>query len=111
MRFATPTLVPALLLAGCTFNTTIDRPGDAPNAPRSDSAVVVTAAPKAAVLLGNVTVRGNRNMIGRACETQAVEEAKKMGATHVIVRPVESSGARGVRCVGEAYYLGPIVSG
>jgi Zn-dependent alcohol dehydrogenase len=111
MRLAPLRLVPLVVLAGCTFNTTVNHLADAPNVPPSDSAVVVTVAPNSAVLLGTVTIRGNANMVGPACEAQAVREARKMGATHVIVRPVVSSGSRGVRCTGDAYYLGPIVQG
>jgi Zn-dependent alcohol dehydrogenase len=111
MRLATLRFVPLVVLAGCTFNTTVHHLDDAPNVPPSDSAAVVSVAPKSAVLLGTVTIRGNANMVGPACTAQAVLEARKMGATHVIVRPVESSGSRGVRCTGDAYYLGPIVQG
>ena len=109
MRFPTLLLLPALLLAGCTFNTTVNHLDDAPNPPVSEHTAVVTAPPRDAILLGTVTVRGNRNKVGAACEAEAVEEARKIGATHVIVRAVESSAARAVRCTGEAYYLGPIV--
>ena len=109
MRLAVLRAIPALLLTGCTFNTTVHQPADVPNVPRTDHAVVVSAPPRDAILLGTVTVRGNRNKVGAACADEAVAEAKKLGATHVIVRPVESSASRGVRCTGDAYYLGPIV--
>jgi biotin carboxylase len=99
----------ALLLAGCTFNTTVHHLGDAPNVPRTDHALVVATPPRDAILLGTITVRGNRNKTGPACEAEAVDEAKKIGATHVIVRPVETPASRGVRCIADAYYLGPIV--
>ena len=109
MRLAVLRVLPALLLAGCTFNTTVHHVADAPNVPRSDRAIIVSAPPRDAILLGTVTVRGNRNKVGPACDAEAVEEAKKLGATHVIVHPVETSASRGVRCTGDAYYLGPIV--
>lgn len=99
------------LLTGCTFNTTVDHVDGAPAVPRSDSAVVVATPPKSAILLGTVTVRGNAHMIGSACEQEAVSQARQMGATHVIVRPVDTSASRGVRCIADAYYLGPIVPG
>jgi hypothetical protein len=98
-----------LLLAGCTFNTTVHRADDAPNVPRSDSAVVVTEPPRDAIRMGGATVRGNRNMAGAACVAEAVKEAKRMGATHLVVHPVETASARGVRCTSEFYYLGRIV--
>jgi hypothetical protein len=79
--------------------------------PRSESALVVTTPPKDAIRLGTIEVRGNRNKVGAACEAEAVEEAKKIGATHVIVTPVQSGAARAVRCIGEAWYLGQIVQG
>jgi hypothetical protein len=111
MRHAYLSLVPMVLVAGCTFTTTVNRLDDAPNTPRADSASVVAAPPRSAVPIGTITIRGNRNMVGAACEHAAIDEAKKMGATHVVVHPVESSSARGVRCTGDAYYLGPIVQG
>lgn len=109
MRLSPSRLLPALLLAGCTFNTTVDRPGDAPNVPASDHVAVVTAPPRDAIRIGTITVRGNRNKVGAACEAEAVSAAKRLGATHLVVTPVETSAARGVRCTGAAYYLGPIV--
>jgi Zn-dependent alcohol dehydrogenase len=102
--------VPVLLVAaGCTFNTTVHPVKDAPNVPRSDSVAVVTAPPRGAVPLGSVTVRGNRNMVGPACAMEAAAHARRMGATHLIVRPVETPGARGVRCTADAWYLGRVV--
>lgn len=111
MRSIVRLLAPLALLAGCTFNTTVHHAKDAPNAPRTDSVAVVTEPPRDAILLGGATIRGNRNMIGAACVAEAVMEAKRVGATHLIVRPVESSGSRGVRCTGDFYYLGRIVEG
>lgn len=104
-------LSPALLLAGCTFTTTVQQVADAPNVPRSASAAVVAAPPRDAVLLGTVTVRGNRNKVGAACEAEAVDEARKLGATHVVMHTMDSSAARAVRCTADAYYLGRIVNG
>lgn len=109
-RIALP-LVPLVLLAGCTFTTSVNRVADAPNVPRSSSAAVVPTPPHDAVLMGTVTVRGNRNKIGAACEAEAVDEARKLGATHVIMHTMDSSAARGVRCTAEAWYLGRIVNG
>lgn len=111
MRPSLLALAPAALLAGCTFNTTVSRLADAPNVPRSDSAAVVAAPPRSAVPLGTITIRGNRNMDGAACATAAVAEAKRLGATHLVVHPVANDAFRGVRCTGDAYYLGPIVQG
>ena len=104
-------LPPALLLAGCTFTTSVQRAADAPNVPRSERAEVVGVPPRDAILLGTVTVRGNRNKVGAACEAEAVTEARKLGATHVIVHTVDSSAARAVRCTADAFYLGRIVNG
>lgn len=109
MRHSTLLVAPVLLLAACSFNTTVHHLADAPNVPRTDSALVVSEPPKGAVRLGTVTVRGNRNKIGAPCEAEAVAEARRMGATHVVVRPVETLAARGVRCIGETWYLGPVV--
>lgn len=106
-----PAVLSIALLTGCTFNTTVDHVDGAPAVPRTDSAVVVVTPPKSAILLGTVTVRGNSHMVGAACEREAVAQARQMGATHVVVRAVETSASRGVRCIGDAWYLGPIVPG
>ena len=103
-------LLPMPSLAGCTFTTTVDHAADAPNMPRSISAAVVTVPPRDAIRIGTVTVRGNRNKVGAPCETEAVDEAKKLGATHVIMHTVESSAPRDIRCTAEAWYLGRIVN-
>lgn len=109
MRHLALRLAPLALLGACTYNTTVHHLDDAPNPPRSDSAAIVTAPPRDAVKLGTIEVRGNRNKVGAACQAEAVAEARKMGATHVIVTPVESSAARAVRCTAEAWYLGQVV--
>jgi len=109
MRAAALRLLPLALLAACTYNTTVHHLDDAPQVARSDSAAVVSTPPRGAVRLGTIEVRGNRNKIGAPCTAEAVAEAKKMGATHVVVTPVESGAARAVRCTAEAWYLGEVV--
>ncbi len=109
MRLPGLFIIPLALLAGCTFNTSVNRVAGSPEVPRSEQAVVVAKAPRDAILLGTVTVRGNRNKVGSACEAEAVTEAKKIGATHVIVRQADPTGSRGIRCTADAYYVGRIV--
>jgi hypothetical protein len=95
----------AALLTACAFHNSVDRAPGAPNLPPSSSAVTVAAAPVGAVLLGTVTVQANNHQNGADCEAQALFEAKKIGATHVVVRPAESGFGKGPKCTGEAYFL------
>lgn len=100
-------LAALVLLAGCAFQSAYDPAPGAPKLQPSAMTVAVAEAPKGAIALGTVTVQGNNYKGGSECEAQAIFEAKKIGATHVIVRPADSSLGRGVRCTGEAFYLAP----
>jgi Zn-dependent alcohol dehydrogenase len=94
-------------LTGCAFHNAVDRAPGAPSLPPSANAVTVTTPPVGAVRLGTVTVQANNHQSGADCEAQALFEAKKLGATHVIVRPAESGWGKGPKCIGEAYYRAP----
>lgn len=100
-------LVFLLALTGCAFHNSLDRAPGAPTLGPSASAVAVATPPTGAVLLGTVTVQGNNYQSGAGCESEALFEAKKIGATHVVIRPADSSLGRGVKCTGTAYYLAP----
>lgn len=99
----------ALLVAAsaCAFKNSVDRAPGSPALPPSSNTIVVASPPSGAVLLGTVTVQGNNHQSGADCESQALFEAKKIGATHVVIRPADSSLGRGVKCTGAAYYLAP----
>jgi len=77
----------ALLLSGCAFQTKVQRAPGAPHLSPSASAQAVAEAPQGAVALGTVTIQGNNWQNGGGCESQALFEAKKLGATHVVIRP------------------------
>lgn len=94
-----------VLVSACAHQTSVHRADGAPNLPPSASVTVVAEAPAGAVALGTVTVQSNNHQGGADCEAEAVFEAKKLGATHVIVRPANSSLGRGPKCTGEAFYL------
>ena len=98
-------LVAVLALAGCAFQSSVERTPGAPVLGPSSNAVVVALAPAGAVVLGKITIQGNNWQSGGGCETEALFEAKKIGATHVVVRPAESSLGRGVRCTADAFYV------
>jgi hypothetical protein len=102
-----PVLV--LALAGCASQTYVRRAEGAPTLPPSSNAAIVAEAPAGAISLGTVTVQGNNFQSGPACEAEAVFQAKKLGATHVIVRPANSSMGRGPTCTGEAFFLGDVM--
>jgi hypothetical protein len=96
-----------LVLSGCAFHNSFDRAAGAPTLEPSGSAVAVAAPPAGAVLLGTVTVQANNHQSGADCEAQALFEAKRIGATHVVVRPADSSLGRGPKCTGAAYFVAP----
>jgi hypothetical protein len=106
---------PLMLLAGvivlttsaCAFHNSVERIDGAPILPPSAEAEAVAEAPPGAVALGRVVVQGNNYQNGAGCEAQALFEAKKIGATHVVIRPADSSLGRGVKCTGDAFYLKP----
>jgi hypothetical protein len=97
----------AALLCGCAFQHSVERAAGAPELPPSSHVDIVAERPAKAILLGTVTVQGNNHQSGSSCESEAAFEAKKLGATHVVVRPADSSMGRGPKCTGEAYYLAP----
>lgn len=94
-----------IALTGCAFQNSMQRAPGAPELQPSAGAVVVSAAPTGAVALGTVTVQGNNFQSGAGCEAEALFEAKKIGATHVVIRPANSSLGRGAKCTGDAYYV------
>jgi Zn-dependent alcohol dehydrogenase len=98
-------LFASLLLVGCAFSSGFERAPGAPELAPSASVAVVGEAPPGAVLLGTVTVQGNNHQGGAGCEQEAQFEAKKVGATHVVIRPAKPGIGKGPKCTGEAYYL------
>lgn len=107
MRRAIPSLLLPWMLLSCAFQTSMQRAPGAPELQPSATAVVVGTAPAGAVALGTVTVQGNNFQGGAGCEAEALFEAKKLGATHVVIRPANSSLGRGVKCTGDAFYVAP----
>ncbi|MEP6832117.1 MAG: hypothetical protein ABJB74_01935 [Gemmatimonas sp.] len=65
----------------------------------------MAAAPARATTVGAITVQGNNWQSGGGCEAQALFEGKKIGATHVVIRPANSSLGRGVKCTADAFVL------
>ena len=74
-----------LAATACAFQSSTQRVDGAPSLPPSASAIMIAEAPPGAIALGTVTVQGNNFKAGPECEAQALFEAKKLGATHVIV--------------------------
>lgn len=97
------------LLVGCAFSSKFRPTPGAPPLQPSSSVAVVAEPPQGATRLGTVTARGNNSQGGAGCESQAAFEAKKAGATHVVVRPAKTPwyAAGQIRCEGVAYYLAP----
>jgi hypothetical protein len=59
------------------------------------------------LLLGTVTVQSNNYQSGQGCEATALYEAKKIGATHAVIRPANAGWGKGPKCTAEAYYVAP----
>jgi Zn-dependent alcohol dehydrogenase len=110
MRFTRVLPLALLALSACAFQTKVQRAPGAPKLEPSASAQVVAEPPQGAVALGRVTIQGNNWQNGGGCESQAQFEAKKLGATHVVIRPANSSMGRGVRCTADAFYVAPASS-
>ena len=105
-----PTALALVALLGACASSGKFRPsGAAPSLPPSASVAVASEPPQNAQLLGVVTVRGNNSQSVAGCESQAVLEAKKVGATHVVVRPKKSPWyrSRQPECEAAAYYVAP----
>lgn len=95
-----------LLFGACAFSSKL-RP--APGGPHLTPSPAVAVAPAGATPLGTVSVVGSSLRSGTSCEAQAVFEAKKVGATHVVVRPKKTPWYRAGQpmCESIAYFLPP----
>ena len=78
----------------------------APRLPPSDAAQVVERAPIGGVLIGTAEIQATVYQTGEECQAAVLEEAKKAGASHVVIRPgIAATASRGPRCRAEAYYV------
>ena len=100
-------LLPIITLAvGCAYSTSSKRAPGAPELPPSAFAEVLRSAPdSSAVLIGTVHARGNNWQSPASCETQLVNEARKLGANAVLTTPADASLGRGPACDGRAYLV------
>ena len=106
MRYRASTLVAVTLVAGCAFVTKSQRAPGAPVLPPSAYAEVLKAEPSSdAVLIGTVSAQGNGYQTSGSCESELVNEARKLGANAVLTTPAVRSGGRGPKCEGKAYLL------
>jgi hypothetical protein len=92
---------------GCASTSGFHRADGAPSLPPSAHTELVATPPAGAQLLGTVTVQMNNHQLPQDCEPAALFEAKKVGATHAIVRPAKSGWGKGPSCTADAYYLPP----
>jgi hypothetical protein len=92
--------------SGCSYNAAVKRPRTAPRLPASSSVTVVAERPATGIHLGTVTIRGNSWTSASGCESEAALQTKRLGATHVVVRP----SGKGNQCTAQAYVLGDKVT-
>ena len=80
----------------------------APRLPPSADAEVVERAPMQGILIGTAEIQATVYQHGEECQAAVLAEAKKAGATHVVIRPgMAATASRGPRCRAEAYYVPP----
>jgi len=97
----------ATLTAGCV-KPVFERAADAPRLAPVEVSEVVDRPPLNAILLGTAEVQSSVYQAPEECQSAALLEAKRAGATHVIIRPaIPGTGSRGPRCRVEAYYVAP----
>jgi hypothetical protein len=104
-RFAALT---AAVIVGCAVPPTFQRVPTAPVLPPNENAVVVERPPSGAILLGTIELQLSISELASECQAAALAEAKRAGATHVVMPPAAPGrAARGPRCTAQAYYKPP----
>jgi hypothetical protein len=92
---------------GCAqpvFQPVLSAPQLAPN----ENAIVVERPPSGAILLGTVKLELSIHKLSTDCTDQALAEARRAGATHIILPPgTPPTSSRGPRCSAQAFYLPP----
>lgn len=112
MGLAMRRLLPlTLLLAACAQSRSFERFPNTPQPRPTTTAARVERAPAEAILIGTATVQAKKGQSESACATAAFEEARRAGATHVVVRSARTGWPfrwwRGPKCTADAYYLEP----
>jgi len=102
VRWAAVALVGVVGCVAPTFQRVPTAPKLAPN----DNAVIVERPPSGGVLLGTVDLRLSVYKLPSECLAQALAEAKRAGATHIVVPAVTpATSTKGPRCTAQAYYV------
>ncbi len=103
--------LPLLLAAACAQPRSFKRVPNTPEPRPTTTTARVERAPGDAVLIGIATVQMRRGQSEQACASAAFEEARRVGATHAVVRSARVgwpfSWWRGPKCTADAYYLAP----
>ena len=93
-------------LSGCAFSSRVTPAKGAPTfAEPAESVTLAKTPPPGAALLGTIDAQGNQFQDSDDCAKRLQSDAKKLGASHVVVtrmgrRNVQGYGAM---CSGEAY--------
>lgn len=94
------------VIVGCAVPPAFQRVPTAPKLPPNDNAIVVDRPPAGAILLGTVELQLSISELASECQAAALAEAKRAGATHVVMPPATPGRAtKGPRCTAQAYYL------
>jgi len=93
---------------GCAAQPVFQPVPSAPQLAPNENAIVVERPPSGAVLLGTVKLELSIYKLQSDCTDQALAEAKRAGATHIVL-PIGTppTSTRGPRCSAQAFYLPP----
>jgi hypothetical protein len=100
--------VATALLAGCgsAFNTQVSPVADAPPFPPAETSSIVPAPPPNAVHLAKIEEQGSKDRNADDCTRRLQVDARKLGATFVVVgAKTEPVADKGPTCSGEAYVV------
>lgn len=104
-----PIVVAAICsVAGCASAPVYQRVSSAPVLPPSESVIVVERQPVGGVLIGTADLQLSVHQLPEECTAALLAEAKRAGATYVVMPPVKpGTSVNGPRCTLQAYYVPP----
>jgi len=102
-----PVLVATLAaMVGCASAPVFRRVSSAPVLAASENVVVVDRPPVGGVLLGTADLQLTVHQLPEECSAQLLGEARRAGATYVVMPAVTPGTAvKGPRCTLQAYYV------
>jgi hypothetical protein len=98
--------VMAALLFGCgsAFSTQVSPVPDAPAFPPTETSAIVPAPPPKGIHLAKIDEQGNKDRNADDCTRRLQMDARKLGATHIVLgAKTDGAADKGPTCSGEAY--------